>query len=131
MSLTDLQLSRVAYHLDFTKPDYLLAIDREVSILNLTPSQELALVGPTPLVSNIYQFEGEDLCSTTSLLGKVEAAYAKIDPSVIDDSLFVSKAGSVELRGSELRKRQSLYRQLVENLAQLVGSSDTPKRVGW
>lgn len=133
MPLTTLQNERIAFHLDYVRASYLLSLDREISIGSLNESQVLGTVGPdlaTLDPASIFVFEGQNLCSTTSLLGKVERAFANLDPSVIEDSLFVSQAGSVSLRGSELQKREALYLRLVKYLAQIVGAS-SKNRVGW
>lgn len=133
MAITELQKERVSFHLHFVSSKYILAISRNITLGSLNASQELALVGQSlelldPL--NVFSFEGIPLCSITSALGKVERAYANLSPSVIEDSLYVSQAGSVSLRGTELRKREELYKKMVEHMGQLLGS-ETYDRVGW
>jgi len=133
MALTKLQSERVAFHLGFVRGDYVLALDRDISLITLNPEQTLALVGPdlgSLDPADIFTFAGSDLCSNTSLLGQAERAYAKISVDIIEESLFVERANTVELRPNELKKRQALYRNLVNKMAQLVGSLD-PMRVGW
>lgn len=132
-NLTDLQKERISFHLDYVERKYLLAISRDTLILTLNDSQKLALVGQdlTGLdASEIYVFHGVDLCTNISQLGKVERAYEQLDPDVISDSLFVSQAGSVTLRGNETSNRLSLYKLMVKKLAQLIGGMDSSSRVG-
>lgn len=135
MSLTDLQKERVTYHLDFVASNFILKVDKTIAIITLNDSQKLALVGQelNELTSDeAFYFEGSFLCSNSSLLGKVERAYAKLDPDIIDNSLFVESAGSVTLRGTELRKREELYRNLVSKMAQLIGANNPSlNRVGF
>ena len=131
--LTELQKERISFHLDYVAARYLLAITRDNLILTLNTSQQLSLVGPdeedVPL-DNKLDFEGIYLCSKTSMLGKVELAFSKLSPDTIEESLYVSSAGTVTLRGNELSKREALYLSMVSYLNQLVGGSKHNKRVG-
>ena len=134
MPLTDLQAERVAFHLDYVTRDYLAQIGRDDLTLALNESQRLGLVGPEDLSmlpqDEVVSLEGVDLATKTSMLGKVEMAFANLTPTIIDDSLYVSVAGSVTLRGSEVMKREQLYKTLVRYMAQLIGGT-VDRRVGW
>jgi hypothetical protein len=133
MALNALQQSRVAFHLDFVSPSNLLALDRDIATILLSPEQELAVVGQDPApVGSELEFEGEYLCTTTSALGRVETAYRQLSPDVIGDSLLVKQAGKVTLRSDELSARQALYNRQVEQLAQLIGAAKMGvERVGF
>ena len=134
MALTDAQKHRISFHLNFVKPNSLLAIDKFFTVNQLDANQEISLVGFN--LSNqppeaVILFGAETLCTRVSLLGKVELAFEKLSPEVVDDSLFVSKAGSVNLRGNELLNRRNLYEQLVEYMGQLIGSKENSARIGY
>lgn len=132
--LTELQKERISYHLGYVARKYYLQVSQDTALIVLNPSQKLALVGKDleELTSDeIYIFEGVELCSNTSALGKVERSYQNLDPSVIDDSLFVSQAGSVSLRGNELSNREKLYKTLVRNLDRVLTGNSGNSRVGW
>jgi len=134
MALSTLQKERIAYHLDFVRSEYIPRISANSILITASPSQELALVGPdlgTLDPAEIFVFEGSDLCSNSSMLGKVERAFSKIDPATIEDSLYVQVAGSVTLRGNELKNRENLYKTLVKKLSKLMGDSVALNRVGW
>lgn len=128
--LTELQKSRISFHLDYFNPDFMLQITRDTLILTLSSVQELQLVGiapdPLPTVpSDPYVFiGGVYLCRSDSLLGQVEKAYNKLNSDVIEESLYVVTAGKVTLRSNELTNRTNLYNKQVAFLAQLVGGSD-------
>jgi hypothetical protein len=133
MALNALQQSRVAFHLDFVSPSSLLALDRDIATILLSPEQELAVIGQDPApVGSELEFEGEYLCTTTSALGRVEVAYRQLSPDIIGDSLLVKQAGKVTLRSDELSARQALYDRQVEQLAQLIGAAKMRvERVGF
>lgn len=134
MPLTALQKSRIAFHLDFVRPGNLLALDRKVATILLDDEQLLATVGEDPPpVGNAITFEGVDLCTATSALGRCETAYANLSPSTISDSLLVKQAGKVTLRSDELSARRALYTEQVEYLAQVIGASESGmcERVGF
>ena len=134
MELTELQKERISYHLGYVARQWYLQVSQDTILLTLNPSQKLALVGGdlNELTSDeIFIFENIPLCSNTSALGKIERAYANLDPDTISDSLFVSQAGSVALRGNELQNRERLYGNLVGKLRQLISGSDYSSRVGW
>jgi hypothetical protein len=133
-TLTELQKERISFHLDYCSARYLLQITQDNILLTINDSQKLALVGQDIddlLPASIFSFEGIPLCSTTSALGKVERAFATLDPTTIEDSLYVSQAGSVSLRGTELKKREDLYLAMVKYLTQLIGEPGQKSRVGW
>lgn len=130
-NLTQLQKYRVAFHLDVWKPDNLLSIDRDITFSTMAEEDKLALVGPDN-PPNPYIFEGQQLCSESSILGRIEAAHANLSPAVIDNSLLVKQAGKVTLRSDELRAREKLYKTLVESLAQIMGYTGAGQsRVGF
>lgn len=133
-NLSELQQARIAFHLDVWESKSLLSIDREIKFVTLSDSDKLALVGPdvieAPLV--VYSFQGQPLCSTTSILGKLEQSYENINPTTIDNSLLVKSAGKVTLRGDELQARQKLYQALLKSLVKIMGYRDTGNQhIGW
>ena len=133
MALTDLQTARIAFHLDFIRPSNLLALDRKIATILLSPEQELAVIGqdPAPIGSEV-EFEGTHLCTKTSALGRCETAYNQLSPDIIGDSLLVKQAGKVTLRNDELSARQALYNRQVEQMAQLIGAAKMGmNRVGF
>jgi hypothetical protein len=132
--LTELQQSRIAFHLDVWEAKSLLSIDREIKFVTLSDTDRLALVGPETIEAPLeaYLFQGQELCSTTSILGRLERAFDNIDPSVISDSLLVKSAGKVSLRSDELKAREKLYRSLLKSLAKIMGYRDPGNtRVGF
>lgn len=138
MALTELQNNRIAFHLDYVRPGNLLELDRDISVLTLTDNQILQVVGKPytdglsyPTDDDMVFFEGDPLATKTSALGRVELAFNNLSPDVISDTLFVKKAGKVELRKDELKARNRLYKELVSQLNQLVGGSDKYDRVGF
>lgn len=131
MALTQLQKDRIAFHLDLWTPFSLLTIDRDVTFLSLSSNEQLFLVGPES-PENPYYIEGEFLCSESSILGKCEVAYNKLNATTIDNSSLVVKAGKVELRGNELEKRKQVYRETLQALAKIMGYTDKGgSRVGY
>lgn len=120
--LTPLQLSRITFHLggpvDDTRTPFEAA--RGFTLANLSPEVELAAVGVVG-GPGVVLFEGETLCSPTSALGRCEASWDRLSPSVIEESLFVSSAGEVTLRPHELRNRSELYKATVDSLGRLLG----------
>jgi hypothetical protein len=120
MALTDLQKSRIAFHLDVWSANSLLTVDRNIKFYALSEEDELSLVGPEN-PTDPQLFEGQVIASQTSILGRLESALANISPSVIDNSLLVKTAGKVTLRGNELRLRQQLYKAILKELAKLMG----------
>jgi hypothetical protein len=121
MALTELQKARVRFHLGYptnleTLPG--LKLQQKLLLANLDASVELSLVGD-PL-ADWLEFEGQPLCSNSSVLGRLENAWVKLGPGTIEDSLFVSKAGNINLRTDELRARKSLYQSLVDDMSRLL-----------
>lgn len=133
--LSDLQKARILFHLDLpSQMNDLLSVDREILITQVSATLELQLVGNLASADpeNIYVYEGTPLATLESILGRVERAYDKLSPTTIDDSLFVKKAGAVELTSTEIRQRRKLYLTLVEYLAQTLGAlSLGGSRVGF
>jgi hypothetical protein len=118
--ISDLQKSRVRFHLGYPNDQItgaLLEIQQNLVLGNLSPDTEFALVGEA---GDRYLFLGRDLAQVGSLLHKLEVAYSNLSPLVIEDSLFVKSAGSVELRRDELQARRSLYTLLVKDLEVLL-----------
>lgn len=120
--LTELAKSRVRFHLGYSlAPDIVGSLEllQGVTLGLLKPEEQLTLLGP--LTGDPFTFQGEILCSLGSELEKIEVSFQKLNPTLIDDSLFVSEAGSVKLRRDELGARRALYHQLQSHLATLVG----------
>jgi len=134
--ISNLQKIRIEFHLGLLgplDPVNFRAVQRDFVLTGLDPDIELSLVGD-PLSTDMVVFEGQNLASKSSLLGRAELAFSVLGPQTIDASLYVSKAGSVELRGNELKNRKDLYREIVKQLAYLLGvgpdNSDSG-RVGY
>lgn len=119
--LTEFQKSRVRFHLDYVQSDVsgLYEVVQELQLDRLSDEVLLALVGPSDDPSP-QMYVGQSVGSSEALLARLETAYSNLSPSVIDDSLFVSQAGSVTLRRDELQARKRLYRSLQRDLATLV-----------
>jgi hypothetical protein len=118
---TDLQKSRVRFHLGYPNDQIAgprLEIEQNLVLNSLHPDTILAVAGD-PFNQSVM-FEGLELCSPTSLLGRLESAFAKLGPNTIDDSLFVQSAGKVNLRSDELRARLALYNQYQDELARVL-----------
>ena len=127
MPLTELQRSRIEFHLDLDSLQGLLALSFNIRSSTLSESRLLSVVGnmTTALPANIYAHQGQPLATLESALGRCERTFDKLSPSVIDDSLLVSKAGKVELRKDELKARKQLYKTASAQLAQAMGYSDS------
>ena len=127
MPLTDLQEERIMFHLREKIDIAALNLERTLVLRTLNATQELSVIGniDTALDEECFFFESVKLCTLTSQLGRVEKAYAKLDSDIIDDSLFVSQAGSVKLRGNETQQRDRLYRRLVQFLGTYFGYPST------
>lgn len=98
----------------------------------MTADQELMVLGlleDQPETDLIY-ISGQLVCNRKSLLGNVELAYEKLNSDTIEESLFVSSAGSAKLRGNELDNRMELYNAQVEFLAVALGAVVKSGRVG-
>lgn len=112
--LTDWQKHRVGFHLGYTDTfpvEWETAGIGDYAYRTITgdPAGALMLV------------QGLPIGTAAGLLGRIEAAYAKLDSETIEDSLFVSSAGAVNLRGDELTKRRKLYNSLVKDLSNVTG----------
>jgi len=117
MSLTDLQKTRIRFHLGYSSAGPAQYMDRLV-VDNLSTSAQLMLVG----TDFDYEFLGLPLAQTGSILALCESAYANLAPSVIDDSLGVATVGKITLRSNELAKREELYEYHCDRLAQATNS---------
>ena len=118
--LTELQKARVRFHLGYPNDQItgaLLEVQQNLVLGNLAEETEFALVGDG---GTRYVFLGRDLAQEGSLLAKLEKAHDNLGPSIIEDSLFVKSAGSVELRRDELQARRNLYGFLVRELETLL-----------
>lgn len=117
--LTEFQKSRVRFHLGYPQQDSMGIIEvlEELTLDRLAPMVELSLVGE---LSEHTLVLGQPLAAPGSMLANVEAAYAKLGPGTIDDSLFVSQAGSVTLRRDEYRARRQQYDGLRSDMAVLL-----------
>lgn len=131
MAVTEYQKSRIALHLGFANPSNLSQLDLQVSITTMTANQELSIIGDMTDTDNLLTVNGVILCHNDSILGRVERAYANISPDIIEESLYVSKAGDAVLRGNELSNRQALYDYLREQLAIAMNAVISGNRVGW
>jgi hypothetical protein len=114
--LTELQKSRIRYHLDVT---YRTAYDEveanfRLQLDNIDPERELALVGNQ--ATKDYSYLGVPLCQVGSILYKVEKAFENLSPDVIDTTLFVKATEEITLNANELRKRQQFYDAMVSQL---------------
>lgn len=119
--LTSLQKSRTRFHLGYPDDQIhgpTLEIEQNLVLDRLNPNVELALRGDS--LAQTVDFQGETLCAPNSLLDFLEIALSRLSPTTIDDSLFVSQAGSVTLRRDELQARTRLYRSLQKQLASLL-----------
>lgn len=116
--LTNLQKSRIKYHLNITyRTAYEeLEADFRLQLNNINPERELAIVGNQTNLN--YSFQGQPLCESGSLLHRIEVAYSRISPDVIDTTLFVKATEEITLNPNELRLRLRLYHQLVDQLKQ-------------
>lgn len=119
--LTDIQKARTRFHLGYPNDQIAgprLEIEQNLVLSNLAPETELALVGDS--ATRTILFQGLALCAPDSMLDRLETAWGNVGPATIDDSLFVKSAGSVNLRGDELRARKALYAEIKEQLASLL-----------
>jgi len=120
--LTEIQKARVRFHLGYPsdRPG-LLEVQQQLILNTLAPVTETQLIGDISDPSGpVIDVSGLVLAHESSMLGRVELAYLRLSPTVIDDSLFVESAGAVVLRRDELRARQALYDTMVDQLAQLL-----------
>lgn len=117
--LTPFQKARVRYHLGYpSERTQFFEVSASLVLDSLPEETVLQLVGD-PSDPQI-EFGGQVIGAEYAALGRCELAYQKLSPLVVDDSLFVSSAGSVTLRPDELRAREQLYQRTVADLAQLL-----------
>ena len=129
--LSELQQSRIKYHLDITYSSAFEEVDANFRLMlsNLPPERELAIVGDQTNLD--YDFLGTPLCTTGSALWKCEASLAKLNPDTIDPSLFVVEADGIALRGDEERRRRRLYEAMVGDLRRLFDISEPKTGLGY
>lgn len=125
ITLTELQSSRIDFHLDLDSNRSLLTISKNIREKTFDQPTLLALVGDltTASPSEIIEFGGVQLCTAESTLGRCEVSLKATGPATINNTLFVKQAGKVTLRGDELKARKQLYKAMVAELKQLVGYS--------
>jgi len=119
--LSEVQKARTRFHLGYPNDQIhgpTLEIEQNLVLSNLAPMTELALVGDA--TAQTIEFQGLELCAPGSMLARLETAWGNLGPDTVDDSLFVSVAGSVTLRNDELRARRRLYDEIREQLAVLL-----------
>ena len=126
MPLTEFQRDRINFHLDLDSERGLLRINYNILESAFSEIKVIQLVGDLTIAlpENKLFFEGIELCTVTSALGKVELTFANLGPAKIDDSLLVKSAGKVDLRSDELKAREKLYQTQIKYLKQLVGMTD-------
>ena len=119
--LTEIQKARTRFHLGYPNDQIAgprLELEQNLVLNGLAEVTELALVGAANAQTVLFQ--GLALCAPDSYLARLETAWSNLGPGIIDDSLFVKSAGSVTLRGDELRARKALYDELRDQLATLL-----------
>ena len=121
--LSDLQRSRLNYHLNIDSDQSLLAVSFSVRSAQFDQSKLLAIVGDLSLTSpaDTVYVDTVALCTTGSALGRCEVAKSNLGPSTIDNSLLVQSAGKVTLRRDELTARKQVYKEMVAQLKQEAG----------
>lgn len=121
--LSDLQRSRLNYHLDIDSQQSLLAVSFRVRSAQFDQSKLLAIVGnlETAAPDEIVYIGEVALCTNGSALGRCEVAKSNLGPARIDNSLFVKSAGKVSLRNDELSARRQVYKEMVKQLKQEAG----------
>ena len=125
--LTELQRSRIRFHLGYTDNSYSRVIEYQTNLLldfGLSPSVLFQAVGEVlelPSQSDRYTYLGEDLCQIGSHLHKCEVAYSTLDAGIIDPTLAYKQVGSVDMRRDEVQARDRLYRKTRGHLALLLG----------
>jgi hypothetical protein len=133
MALTDSQITRIKFHLDLASDRFeAFQVVRNASLFTLDANQERLLVGTiVPGNPSNVSWDGEEIATAKSVLGRVEKAWATLDTDTIEDSLYVAKVGDIALRGSELDKREKLYKRALRDLYSVVGVNLDPARVGF
>lgn len=133
MSLTELQLDRICFHIKVPRSSFEFLKATFSTQVSISTERLLQLVGDITdpaQASNLTLLEGQTLCTSTSLLGRCEASWNKLDTATIDSSMFVVKAGSVELTDRELSNRNKLYQHHVSELKRAL-NFDSGGRVGF
>lgn len=134
-SLTELQLHRIKFHLDEASDlSGVISVIRDTRVYTLTSIQLRDIVGSNLELLPADQVvikDGERLCTTESLLGKIERSYNNLDPSVVNESTYVRKAGDIELLSTEYSNRKRIYKDYVSQLASIVGKGGDEDRAGW
>ena len=117
-TFTEDQKMRIRFHLGYRASIAAEWLEhRNNLLLDITESDVIWNVVGDPAVEPRLTYQGEPLCHEDSVLGRCELAWSKLSPATIDDSLFVSAAGLVALRGNEVILRRQLYRVMVEELS--------------
>lgn len=127
MALTELQKRRIIFHLDFQRgQNDVLKLSFSIDLDLVDATDERIIVGTvsTALAADKIIYDGEDLCTLESILGRVEQAFAKLDSRTIDNSQFVLAAGKVKLNSSEARLRQQFYEAKILELSKALGYSE-------
>jgi len=124
--LTELQKSRIRYHLGITYRTAYEEIEANFKLMldNIDPDRELAIVGDQTIRD--YSFLGQPLCQVGSILYKVEKAFANLSPDVIDTTLFVEATEEITLNPNEMKKRQRFYEMMVDQLRSCFDLPDAP-----
>jgi hypothetical protein len=124
--LTEIQKTRIRFHLGYLwnlNPLSTMPMEERLRLSALPIEIIRLVVGDVELPdASLVLIEGITVCTTGSILGKVELAYANISPQTIDASLFVAEAGKTKLRGNELSNRARFYKELACELSKALGT---------
>lgn len=135
---TDIQKTRIRFHLGYLwnlHPLSTIPMEQRLRLSALPVEIIRLVVGDIELPeASLVMIEGIPVSTTSSILGKVELAYANISPLTVDASLFVAEAGKTKLRGNELINRTRLYKELACELSKALGVpifNKAPWRAGY
>jgi len=127
--ITDAQKARIKFHMGYTKsrPFSDAYLDGVYLFTGtISAADEVILLGDhtlPPVLTDLdgyndFFYQGTRIATPYSILWNVEKAWETMNPVNVDASLFVSVAGSVKLRATELANRDTLYCFHRDKLAQ-------------
>jgi len=138
--MNNYQKARLKFFLDYSRDegDY-WAVVEQTKITNLSAEQELILFGDLTTgthgridlenMPDIIAISGVPVATPDSVMGRLEVAWFKL--TLQEESMYVKKAGSVELNAAEGMYRRKYFQERLEELYQLIGKPSSTQRVGW
>ncbi|CBA17892.1 virion structural protein [Acaryochloris phage A-HIS2] len=132
MALTDLQKSRIKFHLGLSEGEpsiTALLQDRGLLLDSLSQAAEDQIIGDIvtdPADPTHLTIAGNVVAQQGSILGNLEKCFQNLSPDIVDPSTFVYQAGDVKLNPNEFRNRGNIYEYWRELLARILNYQVIP-----